>query len=88
MVGDHPRRGRETTWPNPRSIFVLASFVAATLLAGGANAQSTAPGTPAADGAVEKAIAEAGARADRLLEQGPAPWWPASGGRPTRRPTT
>jgi tetratricopeptide (TPR) repeat protein/CHAT domain-containing protein len=70
MVGDHPRRGRETTWSNPRSIFQLASFVAATLLAGGANAQSTASGTPAADGAAEEAIAEAVARADRLLEQG------------------
>ena len=53
-----------------RPLGIVASTVAAALLALGAAAQPTAPEPPKADEAAEKAIAESAARADRLLEQG------------------
>src|SRR5512135_18824 len=56
--------------PFSRPLGIAASTVAAALLALGAVAQPTAPEAAKADDAAERAIAEAEARADRLLEQG------------------
>ena len=67
-ITSHEVRGMSKTHSRP--LGVVASAVAAALLALGAAAQPTAPEPSKADEAAEKAIAESAARADRLLEQG------------------